>query len=130
MQADAVHQHFFNRLTPGAGRTTMARYPLKWATYTDDDPSPTKKPVSAPRMNGPHSKGFWNLVRDRLRKQYPELTNDDLICPKGGETEMLRRIERRLHKSPLEMAALLDEVFRGARSDAGAGGDRQKPVKQ
>ena len=81
-------------------------------------------------MNSTQSKGFWDLVRERLRKQHPELTNDDLTCKKGHETEMLRRIESRLHKSPLEMAAMLDEVFRGAKSDAGSGGDRQEPVKQ
>jgi hypothetical protein len=62
-------------------------------------------------MNTPHRLGNWDLAKARLKMRYPHLADEELTCADGGETEMLDRLERRLDKSPMEMAMLIEEVL-------------------
>ena len=66
-------------------------------------------------MNTMQTTEIWALTRARLQQRYPGLTEEDLRCAEGSEAEMLERLELRLGISPMEMAALLEDVLRGDR---------------
>ena len=40
-------------------------------------------------------KGQWNEVKGKLKKQYAELTDDDLTYVEGQEDELIGRIQQR-----------------------------------
>ena len=44
----------------------------------------------------------WNEKRDRLRKKYAELTDNDLEYVKGREEELVGRIQERLNTNEEE----------------------------
>ncbi|OQP50252.1 hypothetical protein [Niastella populi] len=45
----------------------------------------------------------WEPLKDRLRKKYPELTEDDLIYEIGKEEELLERLQKRLNRNKQEI---------------------------
>lgn len=40
-------------------------------------------------------RGNWNVVKGRLKKEYADLTDDDLLYEEGKEDELLGRLQRR-----------------------------------
>ena len=40
-------------------------------------------------------KGNWNIIKGKLKQQYGDLTDDDLIYDKGREDELLGRIQKK-----------------------------------
>lgn len=46
--------------------------------------------------------GNWDKIKEDLRKDYPELTDNDLSFTIDGENELLGRIERRLGRRKRE----------------------------
>jgi hypothetical protein len=52
----------------------------------------------------------WELVKDRLKKEYPHLTEDDLIYEAGKEEELLLRLQQRLKKNKEEIRKYLSFV--------------------
>jgi uncharacterized protein YjbJ (UPF0337 family) len=55
-------------------------------------------------------KGNWNIIKGKLRKEYGELTEDDLQYTKGQEDELLGRIQRRTGKTKEELKSYIDNV--------------------
>lgn len=43
--------------------------------------------------------GNWEKVKDKLKQDYPELTESDLTYQDGMEDELFGRIEKRIGKS-------------------------------
>jgi hypothetical protein len=72
-------------------------------------------------MNTPRVKDDWNAVKMKLKRTHPQLTNADLMCVKGKEREMVDWLQRRLGKSRIEVACLLEEALaKRARASAPA----------
>lgn len=54
-------------------------------------------------------KGAWNQVKGKLKQQYADLTDDDLLYTEGKEDELYGRLQQKLGKSKEEVK---DEVKR------------------
>ena len=61
-------------------------------------------------MNKLTFKGEWNEVKGKLKQQYGELTDDDLVYAEGKDDELLGRLQKRLGKTKAEVRTLLDKV--------------------
>ncbi len=44
-------------------------------------------------------KGNWNEVKGKLKQQYADLTDDDLLFAEGKEEELLGRIQQKTGKT-------------------------------
>ena len=44
-------------------------------------------------------KGSWNELKGKLKQQYGNLTDDDLVFSEGKEDELLGRLQKKLGKS-------------------------------
>lgn len=53
-------------------------------------------------------KGNWNLLKGKLKKQYADLTDDDLLYEEGLEDELLGRLQRRLGKTRDQLEREMD----------------------
>lgn len=58
-------------------------------------------------MNTTGLKGKWNEQKGKLKQQFAELTDDDLMYQEGKEDEMLGKIQIKLGKTKDEFAAIL-----------------------
>lgn len=52
-------------------------------------------------------KGFWNEKKDRLKKNYPMLTEKDLSYREGKEKEMIELLGYKLGKSQQELIRII-----------------------
>lgn len=52
-------------------------------------------------------KGHWNEMKGKLKKQYGQLTDDDLAYQEGKEEELIGRIQARLGKTRDEVVEML-----------------------
>ena len=58
-------------------------------------------------INTTELKGNWNELKGKLKQQYANLTEDDLLMEEGREDELLGRLQIKLGKSMKE----LDEII-------------------
>ena len=58
-------------------------------------------------INTTELKGNWNELKGKLKQQYANLTDDDLLLKEGREDEMLGNLQIKLGKSLKE----LDEII-------------------
>ncbi|MBC6995767.1 CsbD family protein [Neolewinella lacunae] len=63
--------------------------------------------MSAPKEN---FKGNWNEVKEKIKLEYAELTEDDLLYEEGKEDELFGRLQRRTGKSKEEMTHWLKHL--------------------
>jgi uncharacterized protein YjbJ (UPF0337 family) len=54
--------------------------------------------------------GKWNEVKGKIKKQYANLTDDDLLYEQGKEDELLGRIQKKIGKSKEEVKAWIDKL--------------------
>jgi len=52
-------------------------------------------------------KGFWNEKKDKLKKNYPMLTEKDLSFRDGKEKEMIEMLGYKLGKSKQELIKII-----------------------
>jgi hypothetical protein len=52
-------------------------------------------------------KGFWNEKKDKLKKNYPTLTEKDLSFREGKEKEMIELLGYKLGKSKQELIKII-----------------------
>lgn len=52
-------------------------------------------------------KGFWNEKKDRLKKNYPMLTEKDLSFREGKEKEMIELLGYKLGKTQQELLKII-----------------------
>ena len=50
-------------------------------------------------MNTTEIKGNWNEIKGKLKQQYADLTDDDLLYEEGKEDELYGKIQKRIGKS-------------------------------
>lgn len=54
-------------------------------------------------------KGNWNEMKGKLKEEYAELTEDDLMYQEGQEDQLLGRIQQKIGKSKEEVKAWVDQ---------------------
>jgi len=59
-------------------------------------------------MNKTELKGNWNEQKGKLKKQFAELTDNDLMFEEGQRDEMLGKIQIKLGKTKEELSHILD----------------------
>ncbi|WP_343304673.1 CsbD family protein [Chitinophaga niabensis] len=61
-------------------------------------------------MNSLQLKGTWNEVKGKLKQQYADLTDDDLMYTEGKEDELFGKLQKKLGKSKEEVQKLINEL--------------------
>jgi uncharacterized protein YjbJ (UPF0337 family) len=54
-------------------------------------------------------KGSWNEIKGKLKQQYGNLTDDDLLFDEGKEDELLGRLQKKLGKSKDEVRQMIEK---------------------
>jgi len=55
-------------------------------------------------------KGKWNEIKGKLKQQYADLTDDDLLYQEGEEDRLIGRLQQKLGKSRDEVIKMLRSV--------------------
>lgn len=61
-------------------------------------------------MNTLTWKGRWNDLKGKVKQQYADLTDDDLLYAEGKEDELLGRLQQKTGKSKEEVERWLDKL--------------------
>jgi uncharacterized protein YjbJ (UPF0337 family) len=61
-------------------------------------------------MNKLNMKENWNEVAGKLKQQFANLTDDDLLFAEGKEEELLGRLQKKLGKTQAEIRQLIEKV--------------------
>lgn len=54
--------------------------------------------------------GTWNEVKGRAKKQYANLTDDDLLYEDGKDDELVGRIQKKLGKTKDEVVKWIENL--------------------
>ncbi|NSL87234.1 CsbD family protein [Chitinophaga sp. Mgbs1] len=55
-------------------------------------------------------KGNWNEFKGKLKQQYADLTDDDLLYVEGKEDELLGRIQKKTGKTKEDVKSWIDTL--------------------
>ncbi len=55
-------------------------------------------------------KGNWKQLKGKLKQQYGELTDDDLIYTEGKEDELIGRIQEKTGKAKEEIKEVINKL--------------------
>ena len=58
-------------------------------------------------MNSTEMKGNWNEQKGKLKQQFAELTDNDLLFEEGKKDEMMGRLQIKLGKTKEELHLLI-----------------------
>jgi uncharacterized protein YjbJ (UPF0337 family) len=61
-------------------------------------------------MNTLKIKGSWKEVAGKLKQQYANLTDDDLLFKEGKQEELLGRLQQKLGKTKEEIRTLIEKI--------------------
>lgn len=61
-------------------------------------------------MNTTQIKGNWNEMKGKLKQQYAELTDDDLMYAEGKEDEMYGKLQQKLGKTKEEVKQIISDL--------------------
>jgi len=61
-------------------------------------------------MNTTELKGNWNELKGKLKQQFAELTDNDLLYEEGREDELYGRLQQRLGKTKEEVKKLFEDL--------------------
>ncbi len=61
-------------------------------------------------MNTFTIKGNWNEISGKLKQQFADLTDDDLLFKEGKEEELLGRLQQKLGKTKEELRKLIAKI--------------------
>jgi len=61
-------------------------------------------------MNKLQIKGSWNELKGKLKQQYGNLTDNDLVFSEGKEDELLGRLQKKLRKSKDEVRQMIEKL--------------------
>jgi len=61
-------------------------------------------------MNTLILKGNWNETAGKLKQQFANLTDDDLLLQKGKEEELLGRLQNKLGKTKEELRKIISKL--------------------
>ncbi len=104
-------------LAPDKGVNTVASLRGSAGHYGDQLQSALKKyldKLEAVGLTGAGSrlqlKGNWNDLKGKLKQQYGNLTDEDLIYAEGAGDELVGNIQRRLGKTKREVVMMLNDL--------------------
>ncbi|PIS28682.1 MAG: general stress protein CsbD [Candidatus Marinimicrobia bacterium CG08_land_8_20_14_0_20_45_22] len=60
-------------------------------------------------MNKLNIKGNWNEIAGKLKQQFANLTDDDLLFAEGKEEELLGRLQQKIGKTQEEIRRLIEK---------------------
>ena len=92
----------------GGMATTPATTPVTIPPLTSE--AATAKATTGDATNtsmGLKFKGTWNDIKGKLKQQYANLTDDDLLYVEGKEDELVGRLQTKLGKSKAEVETML-----------------------
>lgn len=52
-------------------------------------------------------KGAWNEIKGKIKSQYADLTDDDLLYEEGQEDQLIGKLQQKLGKSRDEVIKLI-----------------------
>lgn len=55
-------------------------------------------------------KGRWNELKGKVKQQYADLTDDDLLYAEGKEDELLGKLQQKTGKTKEEVEDWLDKI--------------------
>jgi uncharacterized protein YjbJ (UPF0337 family) len=61
-------------------------------------------------MNTLSMKGNWKEVAGKLKQQYANLTDDDLLFQEGKEEELLGRLQSKIGKTKEELRTIIGKL--------------------
>jgi hypothetical protein len=61
-------------------------------------------------MNALHLENSWELVKEKLKEQNVELTDEDLELRPGKEDELIDRLATKLRKEPAAIKAWIESI--------------------
>lgn len=61
-------------------------------------------------MNTLSIKGNWNEIAGKLKQQYGNLTDDDLLFKEGKEEELLGRLQQKLGTTKEELRKIISKI--------------------
>jgi uncharacterized protein YjbJ (UPF0337 family) len=61
-------------------------------------------------MNSLTIKGNWNEIAGKLKQQFANLTDDDLLFEKGKEEELLGRLQNKLGKTKEQLRKIISKL--------------------
>jgi uncharacterized protein YjbJ (UPF0337 family) len=61
-------------------------------------------------MNTLSIKGNWNELKGKLKQQYANLTDDDLLFTEGKEDELAGRLQSKLGKTKEEVRDIISKL--------------------
>jgi uncharacterized protein YjbJ (UPF0337 family) len=61
-------------------------------------------------MNTISMKGNWKEIAGKLKQQFANLTDDDLLFQDGKEEELLGRLQKKLGKSKEELRKMIAKL--------------------
>ena len=61
-------------------------------------------------MNKLQIKGSWNELKGKLKQQYGNLADNDLVFSEGKEDELLGRLQKKLGKSEDEVRQMIEKL--------------------
>ena len=54
--------------------------------------------------------GKWNQVKGKLKEQFSELTDDDLLYQEGKENQLIGKLQEQTGKTKAELIKLINEL--------------------
>jgi len=61
-------------------------------------------------MNTTELKGNWNELKGKLKQQYADLTDDDLLYEEGKEDELYGKVQQKLGKTKEEVQQIISDL--------------------
>ncbi len=61
-------------------------------------------------MNTTSLKGKWNEVKGKLKQQFADLTDDDLLYEEGKEDELYGRLQQKVGKTKDEVKKMIADL--------------------
>lgn len=58
--------------------------------------------------NSTEIKGNWNEMKGKLKQEYADLTDDDLLYEEGKDDELWGRLQQKLGKTKKEIMSLFE----------------------
>lgn len=55
-------------------------------------------------------KGTWNEVKGKAKKEYADLTDDDLLYDEGKDDELLGRLQKKIGKTKEEVKDWIESL--------------------
>ena len=55
-------------------------------------------------------RGNWNIIKGKLKQQYADLTDDDLVYIEGKEDEVYGRIQKKTGQTKSDLQKFFDKI--------------------